>query len=397
MVSEGDLITIQSPPLQFFHLAEMPGAEKLALKKKLRTELTQVRSMMGNVIVDCEKRLSQKHSAAAEDQVDVLENGCSGNTVESAHSFSDSDSQLFLTSENDQASINKKRKTPEINTNQNDTDNCSNNEEIMLTEKSEPASIVTGGYKGNTQGKVDSQNGKGEKMDITKMRECSSILRKLMNHPFGWVFKQPVDPVKLNIPDYFSIISKPMDLGTVRHKLASKQYSSTHQFAADVKLTFSNAMQYNPPGNYVHNMAKQLNNIFNSRWKSLEGKCRKESSTSLQQSVMDSQTPTLASRQVGQGKSVSRSDSFTRRSLTSADKLKLRKELANMPVRKMSPQLLGFLQKKACLLGKTEDIIKVDIDIFDEETLWELQQIIKNSVDVRPIEVSSMSRSIMLL
>lgn len=397
MVSEGDLITIQNAPLQFFHLTEMPGAEKLSLKKKFKTELAQVRSAIENVIVDCEKRLSQKHSAVVEDRVDVLENGGSGNTVESVHSFSDSDSQLFLTSENDQASINKKRKTPEINTNQNDTDNCFNNEEIMLTEKSEPASIVTGGYKGNTRGKVDSQTGKGEKMDITKMRECASILRKLMNHPFGWVFKQPVDPVKLNIPDYFAIISKPMDLGTVKHKLASKQYSSIHQFAADVKLTFSNAMHYNPPGNDVHIMAKELNNIFNTRWKTLEGKCRKESSTSLQQSVRNLQTPALASRQVGQGKPVCRADSLPGRCLTSADKLKLREELANMPVRKMSPQLLDFLQKKTCLLGKIEDIIKVDIGIFDEETLWELQQIIRSSVDVRPIEVSSMGRSIMLL
>ncbi|XP_010929323.1 transcription factor GTE11 isoform X2 [Elaeis guineensis] len=381
MVSEGDLITIQNAPPQFFHLADMPVAEKVALKKKLKTELAQVRSAIENVIVDCEKRLSQKHSAVVEDHVAVLENGGSGKTVESVNSFSDSDSQLFLTSENDQASINRKRKTPDMNKDQNDTDNCSNNEEIMLTEKSEPASTVTGGCKGNTLGKVDSQNGKGENMDITKMRECASILRKLMNHSFGRVFNQPVDPVKLNIPDYFSIICRPMDLGTVKNKLASKQYLSTHQFAADVKLTFSNAMRYNPPGNDVHIMANELNNIFNSGLKSLEGKWRKESSSSLQQSVKNLQKQTLASRRVARGKTVCRLDSFPRRSLTAADKLKLRKELANMPVRKISPQLLNFLQKKACSLGKIEDGIEVDIDIFDEEALWELQQIIRSSVD----------------
>ncbi|KAG1347400.1 putative transcription factor GTE11-like [Cocos nucifera] len=163
----------------------MPVAEKLALKKKKsKAELAQVRSAIENVIVDCEKRLSQKHFAVVEDHVAVLENGGSGNTIESVPSFYDSDSQLFLTSENDQASINRKRKTPEMNQNQNDTDNCSNNEEIMLTEKSEPTSIVTGCCRGNTPGKMDSQNGKGEKMDITKMRE-------LMNHPVGWLLNFP--------------------------------------------------------------------------------------------------------------------------------------------------------------------------------------------------------------
>ncbi|EHA8586188.1 transcription factor GTE9 [Cocos nucifera] len=381
MVSEGDLISMQNASHQFFHLSEMPVAEKLALKKRLKTELAHVRSAIGNIIADCEKRLVQKHSAVVEDHVEVLENGCSGKTVESVRSFSDSEVQLFLTSENDPVLIIKK--SPEMNKHQTNNDNCSNNEEAMVTEKSEAASVVTGRHKGNTLGKVDNQMGKGEKMDISKMRLCASILRKLMNHPAGWVFNQPVDPVKLNIPDYFSIISKPMDLGTVKHKLASKQYSSTHLFAADIKLAFSNAMRYNPPGNDVHIMAKELDNIFSSRWKSLEGRWRKESSTSLQQSGM--QTHTLASRQGCQKKPLCHSKSFPRRSLTSSDKLKLRKELTNIPVRKMPPPLLDFLQRKACLIGKIEDRIEFDIDIFDEESLWELQQII-SSVGARLVE-----------
>ncbi|XP_010943966.1 transcription factor GTE9 isoform X2 [Elaeis guineensis] len=362
----------------------MPIAEKLVLKKRLKTELAHVRSAIGNIIADCEKKLAQKRSAIVEDHVELLENGCSDKTVEIIHSFSDSEKQLFLTSENGLVLINKK--TPEMNKHQTDTDNCSNIEEAMVTEKSEAASVVTGSHGGNTQGKVDSQNGKGEKMDISKMRLCASILRKLMNHSFGWVFNQPVDPVKLNIPDYFSIISKPMDLGTVKHKLSSKQYSSTHQFAADIKLTFSNAMRYNPPGNDVHIMAKELDNIFSSRWKSLEGRWRKESSTFLPQSGMNLQTHTLALRQVCQRKPLCHSKSFPKRSLTSSDKLKLRKELANIPVRKMPPQLLDFLRGKACLIGKIEDRIELDIDIFDEESLWELQQVIRSSVDASLME-----------
>ena len=32
-------------------------------------------------------------------------------------------------------------------------------------------------------------------------------------------FNQPVNPIALNIPDYFLIVKRPMDLATVRDKL----------------------------------------------------------------------------------------------------------------------------------------------------------------------------------
>jgi len=41
-------------------------------------------------------------------------------------------------------------------------------------------------------------------------------LQALKNHKHGWVFNEPVDPIKLGIPDYFQIIKHPMDLGTVK-------------------------------------------------------------------------------------------------------------------------------------------------------------------------------------
>nr|GMC55607.1 transcription factor GTE8-like [Ipomoea batatas] len=55
----------------------------------------------------------------------------------------------------------------------------------------------------------------------------------------GWVFNEPVDPVKLNIPDYFTVIKHPMDLGTIKKKLASGQYSNPLDFLADQKSTLA--------------------------------------------------------------------------------------------------------------------------------------------------------------
>ncbi|XP_022978679.1 transcription factor GTE10-like isoform X2 [Cucurbita maxima] len=114
---------------------------------------------------------------------------------------------------------------------------------------------------------IESPREKKQKLDRSTTQQCSSILKSLMSHPFGWVFNQPVDPVALQIPDYFSIITDPMDLGTVKSKLERNMYRASEEFAADIRLTFSNAMLYNPPGNHVHKIAKELHEVFEKKWK----------------------------------------------------------------------------------------------------------------------------------
>ncbi|XP_028755806.1 transcription factor GTE9 [Neltuma alba] len=119
---------------------------------------------------------------------------------------------------------------------------------------------------------IVSQQEKRQKLDRKLSLQCATILKSLMSHPYSWVFSKPVDPVALNIPDYFTIISEPMDLGTIKTKLEKYTYYGIEEFAADVRLTFTNAMTYNPPSNDVHLMAKELKKIFERKWKDLEKK-----------------------------------------------------------------------------------------------------------------------------
>lgn len=149
---------------------------------------------------------------------------------------------------------------------------ASNGKRILVSEFPKERSSNLAGKKREQSELVEGPKEKRRKMDRSVTQQCSSILKALMGHPSGWVFSQPVDPVKLNIPDYFSIISKPMDLGTIKSRLAKNVYSGTEEFVADVRLSFSNAMLYNPPQNNVHQMAVVLNDMFERRWKSLEEK-----------------------------------------------------------------------------------------------------------------------------
>jgi E1A/CREB-binding protein len=83
------------------------------------------------------------------------------------------------------------------------------------------------------------------------------------------VFNCPVDPVELGLPDYFDIIKKPMDLGSVQKRLENGAYHAIEDFEADVKLTFENAMTYNENGSVVYDMARELLNKFSSDYKKL--------------------------------------------------------------------------------------------------------------------------------
>ncbi|CAN1302815.1 Transcription factor GTE3, chloroplastic [Linum perenne] len=90
------------------------------------------------------------------------------------------------------------------------------------------------------------------------LKKCSQILSKLMKHKFGHIFNVPVDVVGMQLHDYYDIIRQPMDLGTVKKKLGKNLYGSPQDFAADVRLTFHNAMRYNPKGHDIYALADQL-------------------------------------------------------------------------------------------------------------------------------------------
>lgn len=107
---------------------------------------------------------------------------------------------------------------------------------------------------------------KKRKTEKTEMEKCAFILSNLIDNKHALPFLEPVDPVKLNIPQYFDIIKHPMDLSTIKNKLNSGQYANRIQFNDDVRLMLSNCFTFNPPGNFVHNEGKQLEKVYEKTW-----------------------------------------------------------------------------------------------------------------------------------
>ncbi len=102
-------------------------------------------------------------------------------------------------------------------------------------------------------------------------RHLRPLLHRIMHHPanIAGVFNTPVDPEALRIPDYRDRISSPMDLGTVKERLQSLDYTTPGEFAFDVRLVFANAMAFNPPTHSIYQNASAVLEEFEMEFEKL--------------------------------------------------------------------------------------------------------------------------------
>jgi bromodomain-containing factor 1 len=102
-----------------------------------------------------------------------------------------------------------------------------------------------------------------------QLRFCQEVLKEIMSTKHwqaNQYFTHPVDPVALNIPTYFQIIKKPMDLTTIQSKLDGNAYEKAKDFEEDVRLIFKNCFKFNPDGDWVNQAGHNLEDIFNRKW-----------------------------------------------------------------------------------------------------------------------------------
>lgn len=273
--------------------------------------------------------------------------------------------------------------------------------------------------------------------NIKLMKNCAQILSKLMKHKHGYIFNSPVDVVGLGLHDYYDIIKNPMDLGTIKSKMAKNLYSSPLDFASDVRLTFSNAMTYNPKGHDVYIIAEQLLARFEELFRSVNEKLVQED---IQEQVFDeelqanswsqheikekepprpqissksepmrvppansnpnpnpnpnpnskpnssaaSQLPvrtpspvrvTPAAKPLKQPKPKAKDPN--KREMSMEEKHKLGIGLQSLPQEKME-QVVHILRKRNGNLRQDDDEIELDIEALDTETLWELDRLVTN-------------------
>ncbi|URE47106.1 bromodomain domain containing protein [Musa troglodytarum] len=214
------------------------------------------------------------------------------------------------------------------------------------------------------------------------MKQCQTLLKLLMSHKYGWVFNKPVDPKKLNIPDYYTVIKQPMDLGTIKKKITSGAYSSPWGFVADIRLTFTNAMTYNPPANDVHIMADTLSKFFETRWKPIE----KDLASADAHARKETQAPKPVSSSKKRKMSLNDSNNLVPESImpkmTDEDKQSLTRRLESL-LADLPDHIIDFLRRNSGNMNQSSEEIEIDIETLGEDTLFELQKLLDNYLQER--------------
>ncbi|XP_043939266.1 bromodomain-containing protein 2 isoform X1 [Protopterus annectens] len=88
------------------------------------------------------------------------------------------------------------------------------------------------------------------------------VMKTLWKHHFSWPFRQPVDAVKLSLPDYYKIIKNPMDMGTIKKRLENNYYWTANECLQDFSAVFTNCYIYNKPTDDIVLMAQTLEKMF---------------------------------------------------------------------------------------------------------------------------------------
>ncbi|KAF5444250.1 hypothetical protein F2P56_036738 [Juglans regia] len=263
-------------------------------------------------------------------------------------------------------------------------------------------------------------------MNLMVMKACKDVLTKLRKHKNGW-FNEPVDVAGMGLHDYYDIIKQPMDLGTVKSRLSRNLYQSPLDFAADVRLTFTNAITYNPKGHTVHAMAEQLLSRFEELFRPVGEQIERPDEEYGEKGVFDAEEELEASDNNNpnsmqfakrsertyiedkvsdhseplQGNHASSSNQPmvqspmkappvkpvkqpkpkakdpNKREMSLEEKHKLGIGLQSLPPEKME-QVVQIIRKRNGHLKQDGDEIELDIEAVDTETLWELDRLVTN-------------------
>lgn len=104
-----------------------------------------------------------------------------------------------------------------------------------------------------------------QQKELTKMHMSLKRLKDAIP------FTKPVDPVALNIPTYFDVIERPMDLGTMETKIKAQQYPSIAAYVTDFEQIVANTRKFNGEAHAVTQNAYNLMAWFEKTLKAIPG------------------------------------------------------------------------------------------------------------------------------
>ena len=113
-----------------------------------------------------------------------------------------------------------------------------------------------------------------------------AAIDRMMTLDTTHIFSQPVDATL--VPDYYTVIKKPMDLSRMRQR--AEQYQSAHDMRNDIDLIVANALYYNGAQSPIAQAAVNLKNV----WLECCLKCELQEKSLLKATSTTPTTPTFS-------------------------------------------------------------------------------------------------------
>lgn len=233
------------------------------------------------------------------------------------------------------------------------------------------------------------------------MRQFSAMFRQITKLEWAWPFMDPVDVERLGLHDYYQVIEKPMDLGTIKNRMEAKdgsEYKNVREIYADVRLVFKNAMKYNDEGEDVYVMAQSLLKKFEEKWLKLLPKVveeetrRADEEAEARRNMQLSQDAAYASTAKDLSNELFEIDDYLRnlrqtvvqkcRKMSSDDKRKLSTALSQLSAEDLSKALEIVAQSNPNFQATAQEV-DLDIDAQNECTLWRLKVFVKEALKVQ--------------
>jgi len=96
-----------------------------------------------------------------------------------------------------------------------------------------------------------------DKLTLTEKQICEKLILQMYTHPLSVPFHQPVPADCIG---YHKIITRPMDLRTIKEKINS--YANINEFLSDVRLMFQNCSTFNRPESEIGKSGRALHKSF---------------------------------------------------------------------------------------------------------------------------------------
>ncbi|XP_074316624.1 transcription factor GTE1 [Silene latifolia] len=253
----------------------------------------------------------------------------------------------------------------------------------------------------------------GKKQDVTSketiatkrmqelIRQFGTILNQISKHKFAWPFMDPVDVKGLGLNDYYEIIEKPMDFGTIKKKMDAKDgsgYKHVREIYSDVRLVFKNAMKYNDETNKFHVMAKTLLEKFEDKWRQFLPKVIEEErryddeEVEVQLNVQLAQEAAYAKMARDISNELFEADMHLEelretlvqrcRKMSTEEKRQLGTALTRLSTDDLSRALEIVAQSNPGFIVNAEEV-DLDIDAQSESTLWRLKFFVKDALQAQ--------------